>query len=217
MIFDVDYAARILPDLLEGTAVTLIATLVGMALALTLGLFVAIARRSSVGAVSWAAATYTEVIRDTPFLIQLFFLFYVLPGLGVTLTPEVTGVVGLGVYYSSYLAEVYRAGIEGVPEGQWDAALALHFSRRRTWIGIILPQAFRRSLPALGNYLLSMFKDTPLLSVIGVRELLGSALHEAGVTFRYLEPVTLVGLIFLGLSLPFGYLVRRLETRLAVS
>ena len=137
-------------------------------------------------------------------MTQLFFLFYILPGYGLTLDALTTGVLALGLHYSSYTAEVYRSGIQGVPRGQWEAATALNFSPVQTWRRVILPQAIPPVIPALGNYLIGMFKDTPLLATITVLELLGTALTEAGRTFRYLEPITLVGLIFLAAEPAFG-------------
>src|SRR5690606_29363049 len=125
---------------------------------------------------------------------QLYLLFYVLPAYGVVMSAFATGVLGLGIHYGSYLSEVYRSGIESVPRGQWEAAVALGFSRARTWRSVILPQAFRRIIPPTGNYLVSMFKATPYLATITVLELLGTALNLADHSFRYFEPIALVGL-----------------------
>src|SRR5690606_29780824 len=105
-------------------------------------------------------------------LIQLYFLYYVLPTTGIVLSPMVTGVIGLGLHYSSYTAEVYRAGINAVPRGQWEAARSLHLNRWQTYRHVILPQAIPPMIPVLGNYLIAMFKDTPLLSAITIVEML---------------------------------------------
>jgi polar amino acid transport system permease protein len=139
----------------------------------------------------------------------------VLPDIGITLGPLLAGVIGLGLHYSTYTSEVYRAGIEGVPRGQWEAATALNLSARRTWIGVVLPQAIPKVIPALGNYVNGMFKDTPLLSAITVVELLNEAHAIGAQSFRYLEPITLVGVLFFVVSYPTALLVRRLEARLA--
>jgi polar amino acid transport system permease protein len=139
----------------------------------------------------------------------------VLPQSGLRLSPLATGVVGLGVHYSAYLAEVYRAGLDAVPRGQWEAASVLGLSRARTFVRVILPQAITPMVPALGNYLLSMFKDSAMLSAITVLELMQRAKLLGAAEFRYLEPLTLVGLLFLVVSLPGAKLVRRLEDRLA--
>lgn len=215
MTFDVDYALRILPMLLNATVVTFQATILGMAFAVVGGLVLAILRLSRLRAVSALAGFYIEFVRSTPLLTQLFFLFYILPLYGLTLDAFATGILGLGLHYSSYTAEVYRGGIQGVPRGQWEAATALNLSPLRTWRLIVLPQAIPPVIPALGNYLVSMFKDTPLLATITVLELFGVAIAEAGITFRYLEPMTIVGLIFLALSFPSALFVRSLERRFA--
>lgn len=209
--FNWEYALSILPALLRAATVTVYATISGMALATVLGLLVALARRSQSKVVSRLLGGFVEFVRSTPLLVQLFFLFYVLPRYGLTLSPFLTGLLGLGVHYSAYTSEVYRAGIDAVPREQWEAATALNFSRRHTWTSIILPQAVPPMIPALGNYLIGMFKETPQLSAITVVELLTIAKMEASHTFMYTEPLSLVGLIFLALSYPSALLVRRLE------
>lgn len=217
MSFDWDWAFawEVLPKLLRAMRITVAATGMGMALACAGGLMLAMLRRSRFRPVSRASFWAVEFIRGTPLLIQIYFLFYVLPNLGVRLSPMATGVVALGLHYSSYMAEVYRAGIDAVPRGQWEAAIALNFSRRRTFFTIILPQAIPPIIPAAGNYLIAMFKDTPLLSTITVAELLYTAKDDIGSdTFRYLEPLTMVGLLLLAVSLLAAAAIRSLEHRL---
>ncbi|CAM5232965.1 Ectoine/hydroxyectoine ABC transporter permease subunit EhuD OS=Streptomyces fumanus OX=67302 GN=GCM10018772_06840 PE=3 SV=1 [Streptomyces fumanus] len=146
--------------------------------------------------------------------MQLFFLFYVLPEGGVTASALTTGVIGIGLHYSTYTMQVYRAGIEAVPAGQREAATALNLPLRRTWTAVILPQAVRRAAPALGNYVISMLKDTPMLMAITVLEMLGqSRLFQA--TFRFTEPLTVIGLASIVLSYLASLALRALERRLA--
>ena len=213
MNFDWGYALDTLPELLSGLVITLQATVLGMLLALTLGLVLAVLRHAGGRWLGGAAGHFIEFVRSTPLLIQLYFLFYVMPGLGVTLSPLVTGVLALGVHYAAYCAEVYRAGINSVPRGQWEAAASLGYAPGARWRRIILPQAIPPVIPALGNYLIAMFKDTPLLSAITVMEVLQVAKIAGAESFRYLEPLTLVGVMFLVLSLTASRLVRRLEAR----
>jgi polar amino acid transport system permease protein len=123
-------------------------------------------------------------------------------------------VLALAVHYGASASEVYRAGIESVPRGQWEAARALGLPPGRTFLRIILPQALPPIVPALGNYVVAMFKDTPLLSTITVLELLYTAKNLGAETFRYLEPFTLVGVLFLVVSLLAAQGVRQLERRL---
>jgi len=213
MIWDWHFAGKILPDLLRGLVVTIEATLLGYAVALVLGLVWAILRRSPSRIVSQVVRWVVEFIRSTPLLVQLFFLFFALPSLGLTFSALVTGVIGLGLHYSSYTSEVYRAGIADVPAGQWEAATALNLPRRRVWFGVVLPQAVRKVIPTLGNYLIAMFKDSPLLLAITVPEMLHSAYDVGARSLRFLEPMTIVGVLFVIVSVLSSLLLRRLEFR----
>ena len=216
MIWDWTYTLEVLPDILAAFAVTLQATLAGFVLALLLGLAWAVARMAPSRWLARGVSWLVEFVRSTPLLIQLYFLYYVLPEYGLTLSPLVIGILALGLHYSCYTAEVYRAGIEAVPRGQWEAARALNLSPQATWRRVILPQAVPPTLPVLGNYLIAMFKDTPLLAAITVMEMLQTAKLIGAQSFRYLEPLTITGAVFLVVSLAASYLVRHLETRHAI-
>lgn len=213
-IFDWSFALEILPTLGSALVITIQATVLGMLVAVTLGLALALLRRSRLALLSLPAAFVIEFVRSTPLLVQMYFLFYVLPLTGVQMSPLATGIVALGLHYATYCAEVYRAGIEAVPRGQLEAARALNMSPWRTAVGVVLPQAIPPVVPALGNYLVAMFKDTPLLSAITVVELLQQSKMIGSTTFRYTEPLTLVGVLFLALSLVAAWGVRGLEARL---
>lgn len=210
-IFDWAFAWEILPTLGSALIITVQATVLGMTLAVVLGLILAMLRRVRSRWISAPVAVLIEFVRSTPLLVQMYFLFYVLPQTGMRLSPLVTGILALGVHYAAYCAEVYRAGIESVPRGQLEAATALNLSPWRTAVGVVLPQAIPPVVPALGNYLVAMFKDTPLLSAITVVELLQQSKIIGSATFRYTEPLTLVGVLFLLLSLVAAWGVRRLE------
>ena len=209
-----DVTWRFMPELLAGLRVTLEATALGAVLAFTLGLAWAIALRSSSRALRYSVASLLELVRKTALLVQLLLFFYVLPSVGLQFTRLTTGVIALGVDYSTYTAEVYRAGIEAVPVGQWEAAIALGLSRRRTWVAVILPQAIRRVVPALGNYVIAMLKDSPLLALIGISDLLQQARVHGAASFEYIEPYTLVGIAFIVIAYPASLLVRYLERHL---
>lgn len=213
-IFDWSFALEILPTLGSALVITIQATMLGMLVAVTLGLALALLRRSRLALLSLPTAFVIEFVRSTPLLVQMYFLFYVLPLTGVQMSPLATGIVALGLHYATYCAEVYRAGIEAVPRGQLEAARALNMSPWRTAVGVVLPQAIPPVVPALGNYLVAMFKDTPLLSAITVVELLQQSKMIGSTTFRYTEPLTLVGVLFLALSLIAAWGVRGLEARL---
>lgn len=214
MNWDWENAAASIPLLLKGLLVTLELTVAGSAVAYVLGLLFALLRRARIPVISQAVFLFVELVRSTPLLIQVFVIFYLLwPALHIQPSAFLTGVLALGVHYATYTSEIYRAGIDAVPRGQWEAATALSLPRERVWTGIILPQAVPRVLPALGNYMISMFKETPLLLAIGVLDVLNQAKEQGATTFRVIEPYTLAGLMFLAISYPSSILVRRLERR----
>ncbi|KJF67862.1 ectoine/hydroxyectoine ABC transporter permease subunit EhuD [Rhizobium nepotum] len=210
----ITYTASILPIILIGLTVTLKAAAAGFAIALVLGLVFALLRRSRVKAISWPTAFVVEFLRDTPLLVQLFFLYYVLPDFGIVLPAFLTGALALGLQYAAYTSEVYRGGIEAVPHGQWEAATALNLTRMQTYSDVIIPQAVPRIVPAMGNYLVAMIKETPVLSVVTVLEMMGLANMIGERTFEYLVPLTLVGLIFLILTLICSAGLHRLQKAL---
>nr|WP_297427042.1 ectoine/hydroxyectoine ABC transporter permease subunit EhuD [uncultured Actinotalea sp.] len=206
-------AAAVLPVLLEAfVQVTLVATVVGSVVAAVLGLVVAITRRLAPAVIAKPVHGIMEFIRMTPLVIQLLFVYYALPADVPALW---IGIGVLGVHYAAYMAEVYRAGIESIPRGQWEAATALSLPVTRTWRRVVVPQALRATVPALGTWVISMFKDTPFLTVIFVVEMVTRAEEYGSQVFAYTEAFTIAGLIFLAASYPTSLLVRRLENRLA--
>jgi polar amino acid transport system permease protein len=202
------FAWSILPMLLRGLVVTIEASLVGFFIALIIGLIFAVLKDVPLKIVSYPAIVITEFFRDTPLLVQLFFLYYVLPDYGIILPAFLTGALALGIQYSAYTAEVYRAGIEAVPKGQREAALALDFTPTRTFTHVILPQAVPRVVPAMGNYLVSISKDVPVLSVVTVLEMLNVAKIIGDQTFDYLVPLSMVGGLYLILTIVASAAVR---------
>ncbi|NTS33180.1 amino acid ABC transporter membrane protein 2, PAAT family [Phyllobacterium sp. YR620] len=210
----ITYTTSILPIILIGLTVTLQAAAAGFAIALVLGLVFALLRRSRIKVISWTTAFIVEFLRDTPLLVQLFFLYYVLPDFGVVLPAFLTGALALGLQYAAYTSEVYRGGIEAVHRGQWEAATALNLTRMQTYRDVIIPQAIPRIVPAMGNYLVAMIKETPVLSVVTVLEMMGLANMIGERTFEYLVPLTLVGLIFLVLTLICSAGLHRLQKAL---
>ncbi|MDA0704509.1 MAG: ectoine/hydroxyectoine ABC transporter permease subunit EhuD [Proteobacteria bacterium] len=214
MIWDWAYAWEILPVLGYAAIVTIKATIAGYLVALVGGLALALMRRSPIRALAWPTAVFVEFVRSTPLLVQLFFLFFGLPELGIKLSPFATGVLGLGLHFSTYTSEVYRAGIDGVARGQWEAGKALNFSTYRRYRAVVLPQAIPPIVPVLGNYLLTMFKDSTLLSAIAVKELLQMAKIIGSDTFRYMEPLTIVGVFFIVMSVVSATGISWLERKL---
>ena len=213
MEWDWNFVWQIMPTMIEGVKITILATLLGAALAAVVGLLIALLRRSPNPWVSRPVAFFAEFIRGTPLLVQLYFIFYVLPDIGILLPALLAGVIGLGLHYGTYTAEVYRAGIDNVPRGQWEAAKACNLSASQTWTRIIMPQAIPPMIPALANYFVAMFKETPLLSAITILELMNQAKSVANTYYRYVEPMTLVGVFFLIISLFSVLGLRWLERR----
>ena len=213
MFWDWAFAFEILPLLARASLVTLQATFLGFIIAAILGLAFAIGRMYGPPWLSVPLAGLIEFIRSTPLLIQIFFIYFVFPEFGVVLGAMTAGVLALGIHYATYCSEVYRAGINAVPKGQWEAATSLNFSAQRVWAGIILPQAIPPMIPAFGNYLVAMFKETAQLSAITVVELLLSARIAGTENFRFLEPITIAGLLYFAVSYPSSLVVQQLEKR----
>ena len=213
MEWDWEFVRQITPTLLQGLKITVLISILSAALAAVLGMVFAVARRSSVKAVARGTGYFVGFIRGTPLLVQLYFIFYVLPDVGLRLSPLLAGVIGMWLHYATYTAEVYRAGIENVARGQWEAARATNLTMRQTWVHVILPQAVPPMIPALANYLIAMFKETPLLSAITVLELMNQAKSVANSSYRYIEPMTMVGVFFLVISLISVVLLGFLERR----
>ncbi|MHC3475321.1 ectoine/hydroxyectoine ABC transporter permease subunit EhuD [Streptomyces sp. 7R007] len=214
MNWDWSAVSDFMPHFWDGVLVTLQALALGSLISFVLGLVWAMLMRTPTRWVRWPVGVVTEFVRNTPLLVQLFFLFYVMPEWGLTMSALTTGVIGIGLHYSTYTMQVYRAGIEAVPAGQWEAATALNLPRLRTWQVVILPQAIRRVVPALGNYVIAMLKDTPMLMAITVLEMLGQARLFAQQNFQFTEPLTVIGVAFIVISYLASLLLRALERRL---
>ena len=206
-----DFAIDILPNMLWATLNTILAAGIGYAIAAIVGLLFLLGQRTPIKIVNMVNREIVEFIRSTPLLIQLFFVYFVLPQFGITLSAWVCGMITIGLHFGTYLSEVYRGALEGVPKTQWEACRALNFSTFYTYRKIVLPQAFPIAIPGMGNYLVGIFKDTPLLSTIGVAELFHAATAVGGYHYRYLEPYTIVGIIFLTLSIPAAIWIRKIE------
>lgn len=213
MSWDWKFAIEIFPELVSVIWLVIAITLGSFIVALILGLVLTFARRSSFKPLSLFVYAFIEFVRSTPPLVQLFFVYFALPAIGISINKYAAGILTLGIHYSTYISEVYRSGIEGVPKGQWEAAQAMNFSKIQTWFRIILPQAIPPVIPMLGNYLIVLFKETPILMAIGVGEFLQKAQLIGASNFKYLEPITIVGLLFLLLSYPSALVINKLEER----
>ena len=203
-----------LPSLLKGAGITVLLSVASMALAICLGVLLATTRLFGPLPLRPLATTYIEIYRGTPLLIQLFILYYGLPNVGITLSPVVAAILGLGMNYAAYEAEVYRGGIEAVPKGQLEAALSLGMPRSLALRRIVFPQAFRISLPAVTNDFIALFKDSSIVSVIAMVELTKTYSILAATTLRYFELGLVVAVLYFGMSWPLSLLARQLEKKL---
>jgi len=203
-----------LPLLLRGAGITVVLSIVSMALAIAFGILLAIIRFYRPPLIGGVATAYVEIYRGTPLLIQLFIIYYGLPNIGIALSPLAAAIIGLGMNYAAYEAEVYRAGIEAVSQGQVEAALSLGMPRSVTFQTIIFPQAFRISLPAVTNDFIALFKDSSIVSIIAMVELTKTYAILAATTLRYFELGLIVAILYFGMSYPLSIVARRIEKRM---
>ena len=216
MKFDIDFAFSVVPIILRGLPTTLWITVAACLGATVLGFTFEILRRSNRW-LGYLMRFVIDVIRSTPVLVQLYFLYFVMPYYGVTLSAVAAGVLGLSIYYSGYLAEVFKGGIDSIDTGQFEAGKALGLTRIDVVWSIIAPQMLRNVVAPMGNYFVSALKATPYLAVIAVPEMLGIALEVGADSFRYAEPMIAVGIIFLILAVCINQLVRVLEIKMLAS
>jgi polar amino acid transport system permease protein len=213
MNFDFSFAVRIVPQVLHGLGNTLLVAVLSSVGATLLGFAWEILRRSS-KPTRILMQFLIDFIRSTPVLVQLYFMFFVLPYYGIVLPAMFVGVFGLSLYFSGYLAEVFKAGIDSIARGQYEAAQSLHLGKLDTIVFVIAPQMLRNIAAPMGAYFVSILKATPYLAVIAVPDMLGSAFDVASETYRYAEPMLVAGILFLALALVATTLVHWLERRL---
>lgn len=208
-------ALDFLPILLNGAVVTVQVTIASFLLSSIIGLAFALMMVSNVRAVALFGISVVNVIRGLPIIVQLFYIYFVLPEFGVQLTALQAGIIGLGIAYSAYQAENFRAGIQAIQQGQIEAAESLGMRGPMIMRRVVLPQAFRIALPPYGNTLVMMLKDSSLVSTITVAEMTRAGQLIASSTFENMTVYTLVALLYLALSLPLSFALRRLEARIA--
>jgi His/Glu/Gln/Arg/opine family amino acid ABC transporter permease subunit len=199
--------------LLKGLLITVVLTFVVISLSLLLAIPVALARMSRSAVVRAVVTAYVETMRGTPLLLQLTYIYYVLPVFGIKLGALTAAVIGLTLHYVAYLSEVYRSGINAVPQGQFKAAAALGMGEFLAFRRIVFPQAIRVVTPTLGNYFIALFKDTALCSVLTVQELMFAGEIVSAHTYQYFTIYTLTGILYFAVSYPSSMFVRYLEKR----
>ena len=203
----------VFPALIGAVPIVLQLAAGAMILALVLGLLIALARISQFKALRAIAVFFVEVIRGTPLLVQLVYIFFVLPSIGIAIDPIPAGILGLGLNYAAYLSEVFRSAILSVESGQTEAALSLGYTPTKALWKVVIPQSFVVSLGPIGNYFIAMVKDTALTSVIAVTEILKTANILNSQTFQTTEIYTAAAILYLMLSLPLSRIVVLLERK----
>lgn len=206
-------AAEFFPILMNGVALTIVVTIGSLLLSTVLGLIWAMMRVSGIKALSMLSASLINVIRGIPIIVLLFYLYFVMPDLGVTLSALQAAIIGLGIAYSAYQAENFRAGIEAIDKGQIEAAQSIGMGWWLTMRRVVLPQAVRIVLPPYGNVMIMMLKDSSQASTITVAELALQGKLIASSTFKNTSVFTLVALMYLTMSIPLILLVRHFEKR----
>ncbi|MFT9005744.1 MAG: amino acid ABC transporter permease [Liquorilactobacillus hordei] len=220
---------NLVPSLLQGVVVVLQTTISSFLIAVVVGLLVAICRLTQLKIIKAFFATLVEIVRGTPLLVQLFYIYYVVPlildnilksmgnsSANIQFSAVAAGIAGLSINYGAYISEVFRSAILSIDDGQKESGLALGFTYYQVLWKIIIPQAFANSIPVLGNYLVMMIKDTSLLAIISVSELLLRTQTYASQTFETIESYTILAGVYLLLSLPLSQLMKLLEKKMKV-
>ncbi|QRG65212.1 amino acid ABC transporter permease [Brevibacillus choshinensis] len=216
-MLDFTLVSDFIPFLLQAALVTLELSIVSIILGLLLGLIAALMKISKVKPLVWIADFYIWVIRGTPMLVQLFLVYFGLPQVGIELGPFTAGVIALGINSGAYIAEIYRGGMLSIPKGQTEAAQSLGMGYATIMKRIILPQAIRVSIPALGNQAISMLKDSSLASLVTVSELMMVSQRFAATNYAFIEFYITAALLYLFLTTIFSFILKKIEYRLSVS
>ncbi len=214
LIFRTEPYWRIFKYLPDGIAITFEVTFGSIGLALIIGLFTGLGRISPNRTINLIASTYVEVVRGIPLLVQLFYIYYAL-GHFIKVPDMIAAIIAMSVCYGAYMGEVFRAGIESIEWGQTEAAQSLGFNRTQTMFYIILPQAWRTILPPVGNEFIALLKDTSLVSILAVADLLRRGREFASESFLYFETYTLIAVIYLLITLILSKLVGIMEDKLS--
>lgn len=217
MYFSLKDVPVFFPLLLEGAKIAVYFTLITMSVSLVQGLLLALARLSNNVILRRFSTVWVEIIRGTPCLLQIYYVYFVAPSFGLKLAPIVAGVVGISINYGAYMSEIFRAAILSISASQIEAGLSLGMSNSLIMRRIVLPQAIRKIVPPLGNYFVLMVKDTSLLSTITVREIMLIAYEQSAITFKFFELFTFAGIIYFGLSYPAAMLVEWVERKLDIN
>ena len=213
---DTTFVTKWIPFILYGVPVTIFVSFASIALAIVLAAVGALCRLSPNPFLNGIASFYVSFFRGTPLLLQILFIFLALPQAGIVIPELPTGILALALNYGAYMTEIFRAGIQAVPNGQVEAAQSLGMDGRTTFLRIVAPQAFRIVTPAIGNDFVAMLKDSSLVSVVAVQELLWRAQAAGRPTFQSMQTLLVAAVVYWVLTIVFSYFQNRLERRMAV-
>ncbi|WNY94474.1 amino acid ABC transporter permease [Limosilactobacillus fermentum] len=218
-----DFLGQYWPLFLEGTAQTMIISIIGVIIGFLIGLLMVLMRMSKVKPISWIARTYIAIVRGTPSMIQVMLIYYLLARslplpqtqiLGSGLDRIIPGAIALGLNSGAYTAEIFRSGIISIPAGQTEAGLSLGLSQKETMFSIVLPQALRNVLPAMGNEFITLIKESSVLFYIGVQEITAEALGVGGTLYNFIPPLLVAAVIYFILTQAMAQLLGWLERRM---
>jgi His/Glu/Gln/Arg/opine family amino acid ABC transporter permease subunit len=205
------------PIYLQGIQTALTASLISLVLALVVGLLVGIIRQTSQGFASKLAAGYVTVIRNTPLLVQLYFIYFGLPRLGLTLTAMQTGILGLTLNSGAYIAEIVKSGLQSIPKGQVEAATAIALTVGQRMRLVMIPLAAPRIIPAIGGQFIQLIKDSSLLSILAILEITKAATEVGTETYMFLEAFIVGGIIYWVVCVVLNFVVDRVEKAFKIS
>lgn len=212
-----EHIIKVLPYLLEGIKYTFLITVIGVAVGFVIGAFTGLGRLSKNKLIYWLCTTYVEIIRGTPILVQILFIYFGLSDLfGINLDKITASIIAIAINAGAYIAEIVRGGVQSIDKGQFEAGDSIGLTKRQTMWYIIWPQALKRMIPPLGNQFIISLKDTSLFSAIAVSEVLYQGKFYASSTFVYFEPYLMVALFYLAITIPASIILRRVERRLDV-
>jgi polar amino acid transport system permease protein len=214
---DASFIAEWSPFILGGVPVTIFVSVVSILAAIAFAVFGALGRLSNIAPIYAIATLYVSLVRGTPLIVQIIFVYLALPEFGIVLDPLTGGILALSFNYGAYLTEIFRAGIEAIPRGQREAAEALGMTGAHTMRRIILPQAVRIVIPAIGNDFISMIKDSALVSFVTIEELFERAQSVGTAHFRMFESLLIAAVVYWAMTIVFSFFQERLEKRMAES
>jgi polar amino acid transport system permease protein len=203
------------PFIVQGAGITILVSVAAMAMAIVLALLGALGRLSKNAIAYSLASLYVSLVRGTPLLVQIYFIYFALPSAGIIIDAIPAGIIALGFNYGAYMTEIFRAGIQAVPRSQHEAAQALGMPERLAFRRIVLPQAVRIVIPAIGNDFVAMIKDSALVSTIAIQELLWRAQRVGRAEHQVLASIAIAALVYWGLTIIFSFFQERLEQRMA--